>query len=579
VPSAKIVVLTPAVLLLLALLPMWSCGGDPPGPSAPAGGVLFEDASARVGLEFEHFVGATGEYFMPEIMSGGVALLDYDLDGDLDILLTQGEALNPGAPPSFPEPEDHFPGPRLYRNDLIPGGDLRFSDATQGSGLGPEGYGMGVAVGDYDNDGDPDVYLTRFGQNTLYRNNGDGTFARVAAHGGLDEERWSASASFFDYDLDGNLDLFWTNYVDFTVLTNKTCFDSTGAPDYCTPTVYRSVQDRLLRNEGDGRFSDVSVAAGFAAAYGNGLGSIAADFNGDSWPDIYVANDGTDNQLWMSDGKGRFENTALMAGAAYNADGRPEAGMGVTAADFDGDGDEDLFMTHLAQETNTLYLNDGGGRFRDATNRFGLGGVSLPYTGFGSRWFDYDNDGRLDLFVANGGVTIIASQRADPYPFRQRNQLYRGTEQGFTEVSELAGAAFELEEVGRGAAFGDVDNDGDVDVVVANNNGPARLLLNLESSQNSWLRVRLEGAESNREGIGARVGLLRSDKEPLWRRAHRDGSYQSSSERTLHFGLGADAAIEGLRVIWPSGRDEVYRGIEARTVVDLKEGDGEAAVR
>jgi hypothetical protein len=353
-----------------------------------------------------------------------------------------------------------------------------------GSGLGYESYGMGVAVGDIDGDGDLDLYVTNFGTNVLFRNDGGGKFADITRTAGVDDPRWSASAAFVDYDRDGDLDLFVANYIDFTVRNNKECFDPTGARDYCAPTSYRPVPDRLFRNDGGGKFTDVSVSAGLGAAYGNGLGVTCADFNGDGWVDIYVANDGTANQLWINQKNGKFIDDSLMSGTAYNADGAAEAGMGVTAGDVDGDGSEDLFMTHLTLETNTLYMNNGKGEFHDSTNRFGLGGISFAFTGFGSEFFDYDNDGFLDLFVANGAVTIMETLRGAEYPFHQKNQLIRGYGDRFEDVSAQAGRALELSEVSRGAAFGDIDQDGDVDIVVTNNNGPARLLLNEAGGSN-----------------------------------------------------------------------------------------------
>jgi hypothetical protein len=511
-------------------------------------------------------------------MGAGVAVFDYDGDGDLDVYLLQGTMLDPSKSVDqarFPPPQRHWPGNRLFRNERIPSGELRFRDVTEEAGVGFQGYGMGVAVGDYDGDGDLDLYVTNFGPNVLYRNNGDGSFTDVTREAGVDDPRWSASAAFVDYDRDGDLDLFFANYIDFTIANNKECFDPTGARDFCTPTTYRPAPSRLFRNEGGGKFVDVSAKAGLGAAFGNGLGVTCADFDNDGWPDLYVANDGTANQLWRNKGDGAFEDIALMAGAAYSGDGRAEAGMGVTAADFDGDGDEDLFMTHLAQETNTLYVNNGRGEFRDETDRFGLGAVSMPYTGFGSQWFDYDNDGRLDLFIANGAVTIVEGLRGTPYPFHQRNLLLRGVEGGrYEEVSAQGGAALELSEVSRSAAFGDIDNDGDIDIVVTNNNGPVRLLRNEVGANRPALTVRLRGSMGNHEAIGARVALLRQGKPPLWRRAHRDGSYLGSSDSRVLLAVGNET-VEGIGVIWPRGARERFENLPPAGDVELVEGKGQ----
>jgi hypothetical protein len=541
--------------------------------------VIFREAAAETGLDFRHFTGSSGQYYLAEIMGAGAALFDYDNDGDLDVYLLQGAMLDASrgvGEARFAPPETHWPGNRLFRNELTPSGELRFRDVTAEAGVGFQGYGMGVAVGDYDGDGDLDLYVTNFGPNVLYRNNGDGTFSDVTREAGVDDPRWSTSAAFVDYDRDGDLDLYFANYIDFTITNNKECFDPTGARDYCTPTTYRPLPSRLFRNDGGGKLVDVSASSGLGAAFGNGLGVTCADFDNDGWVDLYVANDGTPNQLWRNRGDGRFEDTALMAGAAYDADGRAEAGMGVSSADFDGDGDEDLFMTHLAQETNTLYLNNGRGEFRDETDRYGLGAVSMAYTGFGAAWFDYDNDGRLDLFIANGAVTILESLRGSDYPFHQKNMLLRGGEQGrFEDVTALAGTALGLSEVSRGAAFGDIDNDGDLDIVVTNNNGPVRLLLNEAGSSRPALRVRLRGSQGNREAIGARLALLRQGKPPVWRRAHRDGSYLSSSDIRVFFAVGDDT-LEGIGVVWPAGRQERFNSLPPSGEVELIEGQGEA---
>ena len=477
---------------------------------------LFRDAAAELGLKFQHFTGATGQLFMPEIMGAGGALFDYDGDGDLDVYLLQGTLLDKTKQPKdtlFPAPTIHWPGHRLFRNELVPTGRLGFADVTQQAGVGHGGYGMGVAVGDYDNDGDLDLYVTHFGPNLLYRNNGNGTFADVTREAGVDDPRWSASAAFLDYDRDGDLDLFVTNYVDFTLKGNKKCYAPTGEPDYCTPAAYRPVPDRLFRNEGNGKFTDATQMTGISAADGPGLGVVCADFNSDGWLDVYVANDGAANLLWINKGNGTFEETALMSGAAYSLDGVARAGMGVAAGDFDNDGDEDVLVTNLAKEGSTLYRNQRGS-FNDFSVESGLGGATFPVTGFGVGWFDYDNDGKLDLFAANGAVTIEEALRGTRYPFQQRNQLFHNSNERkpLVDVSAAAGPAFQQLSVGRGAAFGDVDNDGDVDVLVSNNNGPVRLLLNEAAGNNQWLQVRLHGNGDNRQGLGARVALLRKNQ-------------------------------------------------------------------
>jgi len=566
--------------LAAAMLLLAGCEADDATQPAPAARAPFEEVAAATGLVFQHFNGASGAYYQPEVFGPGVAVLDYDNDGDLDVYLPQAGMPDPGqstAQALFPLPAGQPPGDRLFRNELVPGGTLRFTDVTAAAGISHAGYAQGVASGDYDNDGYPDLYVTAFGGNVLYHNTGDGRFTDVTAAAGVDDPRWSTSAAFLDYDRDGDLDLFVANYVRFTVAGNKRCAGADGTLDYCGPQSYEKVRDRLFRNDGGGRFTDVSNAAGLGAAFGPGLGVTSADFNGDGWLDIYVANDGDDNQLWLNRHDGSFENTALMAGVAINAYGKAEASMGVTAGDFDGDGDEDLFMTHLDSETNTLYVNDGSGNFLDATDAHKLGRISLQYTGFGSEWFDYDNDGDLDLFVANGAVKIKESLRGQPFPYQERNQLIRNDgADGFSDVTGQAGPALALVDVSRGAAFGDLDNDGDIDIVVANNNGPTRLLRNLAGADRHWLTVRLRGARSNRAGQGARVAVLRAGRPMLWRRAHTDGSYLSANDPRVHFGLGADAEVQAVGVVWPDGTREIWRDITGDAFITLQQGGGAA---
>ncbi|NNF51367.1 MAG: CRTAC1 family protein [Gammaproteobacteria bacterium] len=551
-----------------------ACGGDratdntDSGISLPAS--VFKDAAADVGISFEHTPGATGQFYFPEIMGAGGAVFDYDGDGDLDVLLIQGRDLDSGS--------EATPLHRLFRNELDAAGKLRFTDVSAEAGIVTAHYGMGVAIGDVDGDADPDVYITGFGNNYLFRNNGNGTFSDVTAASGTNDPRWSTSASFFDMDGDGDLDLYVANYVRFTLGNNILCTLRSGQRDYCTPDAYPAHRDSLFRNDGLGRFSDVSVSSGIASKAGPGLGVLAADFNGDGHNDLYVANDKKANFFWLNNGTGKFSETALMAGAAYNRAGTPEASMGVTAADFDGDGDEDLFMTHLSAETNTLYLNNGTGQFEDATDRFGLGGESLPYTGFGSAFFDVNNDGLLDLFVANGAVLAESSQAGEPWPYRQKNQLFVNGGKRFSDASAAAGPAMQVAAVGRGAAFGDVDNDGDVDVLVTNNSGVARLLLNEAGNSQPWLRVRLIGSVSVRDPVGARVAVIGAKSAKgaaLWRRAHRDGSYLSASDVRVHFGLAGRDDVVAVGVEWPDGRRERWPLKEINQEITLVAGSGQ----
>ncbi len=556
------------------------CGGGGQKPQeSPV--YPFREVSQETGLHFDYFVGATGEMYIIEVMGAGVALLDYDNDGDLDIFLPQGSVLTPGktlADSLFPLREGQTLGNKLFRNEIVPTGELRFTDVTRQAGLEYEGYGMGAAAGDYDNDGDVDLYVTNFGPNILYENNGDGTFTDVTAKAGVGDPRWGTSAAFFDYDHDGDLDLMVANYVDFTFQGNKTCYTPGGEIDYCTPLVYNGAVDKLWRNDGNGKWTDVSVSSGIASKYGPGLGITTSDVNGDGLIDIYVANDTTANLLWINQGDGTFVETGLEAGVAYSADGMPQAGMGTSFGDFDADGDDDLIVLNLRAEGCALYINEGDGFFSDATLRFGLGHVTYKFTGFGVDWFDYDSDGWLDLFMANGAVTIIEELQAqgDPYPFDQQNLLIRNLGEGtrFENVTEKAGPAFQMAEVSRGAAFGDIDNDGDIDIVFQNNNGLTRILLNEVGNRRNWLMVKLEGTKSNRQGIGARVGLVREGKPTLWRRAHTDSSYCSSNDPRVHFGLGEDTSVDAIIVKWPSGLVERWDNPPVNQQITLKEGTG-----
>jgi enediyne biosynthesis protein E4 len=415
--------------------------------------------------------------------------------------------------------------------------------------------------------------VTAFGSNALYHNNGDGTFTDVTALAGVDDTRWSTSAAFLDYDRDGDLDLFVANYLDFTLAGNKQCLDPTGARDYCGPRSFQPVPSRLFRNEGAGRFVDASEQAGITKAYGAGLGVTVGDYNGDGWLDLYVANDATPNQLWINQRNGTFLDDGPLSGAAVNAAGNPEGSMGIASGDYDADGDEDLFITNIAGETFALYRNDGRGNFDDARVRAGLAQPTAAFTGFGTDWFDYDNDGWLDLFVANGAVNIIERQRGQPVPLRMKNLLFHNLGTGrFLETSAEAGPALQREEVSRGAAFGDLDNDGDIDLVVTTNNGPARVLLNQTGQSNHFLQVRLQQNGGNRAALGARVGVERNGQPTLWRRVRTDGSYLSAGDPRAHFGLGSSTSVNAIVVDWPDGARERWSGSAIDRLVTLRRG-------
>ncbi len=542
--------------VLPTLLAVSACAGS--GSNDP----LLIEVAGPSGLTFTHSSGATGRFYLPEITGSGVGLVDYDNDGDLDVLFAQGAPLGADSPPPA------MPGNRLFRSELIPSGRLVFTDVSSQVGDLGGGFAIGIAAGDIDNDADIDVLITGVSGNALLRNDG-GRFVDVTDEAGVGDGRWNASASFSDYDLDGDLDLFITAYVGGAISANRPCRNGAGQPDYCSPGNFEPLPDRLYANDGAGRFTDVSEAAGIAASAGNGLGVVAADFNGDGAPDFYVANDQTGNHLWLNRGDGSFDETALMAGAAYNANGRAEASMGVTSGDFDADGDEDLFMTHLNGETNTLFRNEGDASFVDLTDRANLGSGSLQYTGWGAKWIDFDNDSDLDLFVANGAVMLDAAHADIPYG--QRNQLWLNRDGRF---ESLADVSLEPANNSRGTAFGDIDNDGDIDFVVSNNNGPASLYLNQTNGARHWLSVRLAGRQNNLEGIGARIAVMVPGQPTRWQRVGRDGSFASANDVRAHFGLGA-ATKADVGIVWPNGLREVHRSLPADRVVSLTEGEGE----
>jgi predicted nucleotidyltransferase len=436
---------------------------------------------------------------------------------------------------------------------------------------------MGAAVGDYDNDGDLDLYVTGFGPDALFRNDGAGTFTDVTALAGVSDPLWSTSAAFFDYDRDGDLDLFVANYLDFTLADNKVCEDSVGARDYCSPRAYRPVPDRLYRNDGGGRFTNVTEPAGITRADGAGLGVAVGDYNGDGWLDVYVANDATPNQLWINRRDGTFGDEGMISGAAVNAAGNPEGSMGIASGDVDGDGDEDLFVTNIVGETFVLYENDGKAVFDDARVRWGVADPTAAFTGFGTDWIDYDNDGWLDLFVANGAVNVVEALRGQSNPFRMRNQLFHNSGKGrLIETSASGGPAFDQADVGRGAAFGDLDNDGDVDIVVTSNGGPARLLINKGTPAHHWLVVRLQQPAGNRFGVGARIRLERSGQPTLTRRVRTDGSYLSASDIRIHLGLGSSRLNSSVTLIveWSDDFSERWTVTETDQLLTLVRGSG-----
>ena len=554
-----------AAALALVAIPPERARVPPDGGSYSEG---FIESAAATGLTFTHVNGAAGQYYMPEQMGAGVALFDYDNDGDLDVFFVQSGAIGGAAAGASTS--------RLFRNDLAVDRNgrrtLHFTDVTAKAKLALHGYGMGAAVGDYDNDGYLDLFVTGFGSASLLHNDGNGTFTDVTATAGVTDALWSTSAAFVDYDRDGFLDLFVAHYLDFSIAGNKVCHDSVGARDYCSPRAYRPVPSRLYRNDGKGHFVDVTERAGINKAYGAGLGVATGDYNEDGWPDLFVADDATPNQLWINQKNGSFADEGLLSGTALNASGNPEGSMGIASGDFNLDGHEDLFVTNIVGETYALYVNDGHAVFEDARVRTGIAPLTAPYTGFGTDWFDYDNDGLLDLFVANGAVNIIEAQRGQPLPFKMPNQLFRNAGGRFEDARAAGGPALQRAGIGRGAAFGDLDNDGDVDLVVTNNAGPSLLLLNQTiegGSSNHWLTVDARQPGANPFAFGAWIGVERAGKPTLWRRVRTDGSYLSASDARVHVGLG-DARATAVAIQWPDGTRQRFPQVASDTIVTLR---------
>jgi enediyne biosynthesis protein E4 len=542
-----------------------------PGAEQPTEPPWFEDVTRAVGLDFVHDCGPLGNYPMPEQVGSGAALFDFDKDGRLDIYLLQN-----GGPQGAKN--------RLYKQLR----DGSFKDVSAGSGLDFAGYNMGVAIGDVNNDGWPDVLVTQYDGVRLFLNNGDGTFADVTAESGLSNPSWGTSAAFFDYDRDDRLDLVVACYVDYD--PTWVCKGGTGERDYCAPRTFRGRVSRLFHNMGPGaspsggkpprvRFEDVTEASGLGALPGPGLGVVCADFNGDGWPDIFIANDGAPNCLWINHHDGTFHEEAVQRGIAYNAMGQAQAGMGVALGDVDGDGLFDIYVTHLSEETNILWKQGPRGVFRDRTAAAGLITQAWRGTGFGTLLADFDHDGALDLAVVNGRVSArptVQDTSLGPFWSRygDRNLLFAGDGTGrFRDISLQNTPFCGYYNVGRGLVRGDIDGDGAQDLLVTSIGGPARIFRNVAPKRGHWLEVRAYNPALKRDALGAEVRIRAGERERVtW--LHSAESYLCSSEPIAHFGLGAAERVDGIEVLWPEGERETFPGCAVDRRVELHKGSG-----
>jgi len=528
--------------------------------------IRFEDTAAKAGVKFELRNGATGQYHQPELMVGGVAALDYNRDGCMDIFFTNG-----GEMPSLKKSGPGYFN-RLFRNNC----DGTFTDVTEKAGVRGDGYSMGVAVADYDNDGYPDIFVAGLNRNILYHNRGDGTFEDVTekAHmGGVDPhygKLWSVAAAWVDVDNDGWLDLVVVNYVQWDPKLEPEC-GTKEKPLYCHPSAYRDTPPQLFRNNRDGTFTDISQSSGLGAQLGKGMGVAVADYDGDGLMDIFISNDSEPNFLFHNLGGGKFEEVGMLAGVAFNDDGRQVANMGADFRDFDNDGRADLFFTAMINDTFQVFRNTGKSpAFEDDTVGAGLAIATRPLTGWGIGLYDFDNDGFKDLFTANGHFPGFDRYLGTSAALA--NSVFRNRGDGrFEDVSKTAGADFQLAGQYRGIAFADFDNDGRVDAVVSNLNGPARLFHNVTPDAGHWLALKLTGTRSNRDGIGASIAVTLPSGRKLYNHCTTSVGYASSSEPLVRFGLGAEGSAARIEIRWPSGQTEELRDVAADKIVEVRE--------
>jgi len=533
-----------------------------------AGDICLTDVTDQSGITFQHTDGSSGRHYIVETVTAGLALFDYDQDGLIDIYFLNGAPLKGTRVSTSPRNA-------LYRNL----GRWRFQDVTVPSGLGDTGYGLGVAVGDYDNDGDPDVYLNNYGPNVLYRNNGNGTFTDVTKAAGVDAgHRVGAGTCFLDIESDGDLDLYVANYLEFSYDTHETTLYN-GYMTYRAPVHNRPLPDILYRNNGDGTFTDISREAGIAAHAGWGMGIVCADYDNDDDTDIFIGNDVAENFMFKNNGSGVFEEVGLITGTAYTGDGSPSASMGVDCGDYDNDGLLDFKVTSYQQELTTLYRNLGDDFFEDVTQKTVAASGTLPMVTWGVGFVDFDNDLHRDLFIACGHLQDNIDNYDDVTSYLQRNILLRNTGRGtFTDVSRTGGSGMEVKLSSRGAGFDDLDNDGDVDVVVLNSRAKPTILRNDSLDQGNWLQIQLKTRNTKRDTIGARVAVKAGDAT-LIDEVHSGRGYQSHYGTRLYFGLGNHSQVDRIKVCWIGGGIDVYENVAAGRLVTLTEGSSQIQSR
>lgn len=529
--------------------------------SSPAQNPLFwfNDFTVQSGVRFHHYDGNSGRKYVMETTCSGLGLFDYNNDGFLDIYFVNG-AILPGAADTISPPN------RLFRNN----GDMSFTDVTGEAGVGDRNYGYGCVAGDYDNDGDLDLYVVNWGPNRLYRNNGDGTFTDVALEAGVEDPRQGAAAAFVDIENDGDLDLYVTNYLVIDVEKHKPCYRG-GVMTYCSRLDYDYEYDALYRNNGDGTFTDISKEAGVVTP-STGMSVVCTDYDNDGFQDIFVANDAKPSFLFHNRGDGTFEEVGTYIGVAYDLNGAPQGNMGADFADFDGDGHFDLLTTNYQHQMVAVYQNIGGALFQDVCRETRIGPDTIPQVTWGCGFEDFDNDGFLDVFIACGHLIDNVEEFDKSTTYKEKNLIFRNNGQGvFDNISENSGPGLHILKSSRGTAFGDLDNDGDIDLVITNAREWADVLRNDSVNNNHWILIRTVGTESNRDGVGARITLTLNGKNRI-EEVRSGGTYAGMNDLRVHFGLGNRDTIDRLSVRWPSGKEDVMTGVAADRILTVTEG-------